>query len=166
MLRMAPPAVRIVPATPDNVALVLRFIKALAEYERLADTVVATEEGLRAALFGPQPQAEVLLAYADEAPVGFALFFHNFSTFMGRRGLYLEDLFVEPAFRGLGIGKALLARLAAVALERGCPRLEWSVLDWNESAIAFYRGLGAAPMDEWTVFRLTGDALTRLAGSR
>ncbi len=160
---MSSPAVRIAPATPDDVPLVLRFIKALAEYERLADTVVATEEGLRAALFGPIPQAEVLVAYADEAPVGFALFFHNFSTFMGRRGVYLEDLFVEPAFRGLGIGKALLARLAAIAVERGCPRLEWSVLDWNEPAIAFYRGLGAAPMDEWTVFRLTGDALERLA---
>lgn len=160
---MSQPAIHIVPATPEDVPLVLQFIRKLAEYERLADTVVATEDGLREALFGARPQAEALLAYADDAPVGFALFFHNFSTFMGRHGIYLEDLFVEPACRGLGIGKALLSRLAALAVERGCARLEWAVLDWNQPAIGFYRGLGAVAMDEWTVFRLTGEPLARLA---
>jgi len=152
-------------ATPDDTPLILTCIKGLAEYERMADQVVATETLLREQLFGPHPGAEVLIAEWDGAPAGFALFFHNFSTFLGRRGLWLEDLFVFPAFRGLGIGKSLLARLAAIAVERQCGRLEWWVLDWNEDAIGFYRALGAEAMDEWTVFRLTGDALVRLAAS-
>lgn len=152
-------------ATPDDTPLILACIRGLAEYERMADQVVATEELLREQLFGPEPGAEVLIAEWDGAPAGFALFFHNFSTFLGRRGLWLEDLFVFPTFRGHGIGKALLARLAAIAVERQCGRLEWWVLDWNEDAIGFYRALGAEAMDEWTVFRLTGDALVRLAVS-
>jgi GNAT superfamily N-acetyltransferase len=121
---------------------------------------------LRDALFGPRPAAEVLIAYADDQPAGFALFFHNFSTFLGRRGLYLEDLFVTPEFRRLGIGRRLLAELAHLAIERGCGRFEWSVLNWNEPAIDFYRSLGAAPLADWTIFRMSGDALTRLAASR
>ncbi len=152
-------------ATPDDTPLILACIRGLAEYERMADQVVATEELLREQLFGPEPGAEVLIAEWDGAPAGFALFFHNFSTFLGRRGLWLEDLFVFPTFRGHGIGKSLLARLAAIAVERQCGRLEWWVLDWNEDAIGFYRALGAEAMDEWTVFRLTGDALVRLAAS-
>ncbi|MCL4814419.1 MAG: GNAT family N-acetyltransferase [Vicinamibacteraceae bacterium] len=160
---MPQPAIRIASATPADAALVLRFIRKLAEYERLAHTVVATEDGLREVLSGEHPQAEVLLAYADDVPVGFALFFHNFSTFMGRHGLYLEDLFVEPAFRGSGIGKALLVELARIAVSRGCARMEWAVLDWNEPAIGFYKRLGAVAMDEWTVFRLTGEPLAQLA---
>lgn len=152
-------------ATADDIPLVLDFIRGLAEYERLAHEMVATEAGLRDALFGPRSDAEVLLAELEGAAAGFALFFHNFSTFLGRRGLYLEDLFVWPRYRGRGVGRALLARLAALALERECGRFEWSVLDWNESAIGFYRALGAVPMDGWTVFRLTGDALDRLAAT-
>lgn len=152
-------------ATAADAGLVLDCIRGLAEYERMADQVVATEALLREQLFGPHPGAEVLIAEWDGAPAGFALFFHNFSTFLGRRGLWLEDLFVFPTFRGLGIGKSLLARLAAIAVERQCGRLEWWVLDWNEDAIGFYRALGAEAMDEWTVFRLTGDALLRLAAS-
>jgi GNAT superfamily N-acetyltransferase len=158
-------SLRIRLATSDDTPLILTCIKGLAEYERMADQVVATETLLREQLFGPHPGAEVLIAEWDGAPAGFALFFHNFSTFLGRRGLWLEDLFVFPAFRGLGIGKSLLARLAAIAVERQCGRLEWWVLDWNEDAIGFYRALGAEAMDEWTVFRLTGDALVRLAAS-
>ncbi len=152
-------------ATADDVALVLMFVRKLAEYERLSHEVVATEDLLRQTLFGPCPRAEVLLAFHRDQPAGFALFFHNFSTFLGRRGIYLEDLYVEPALRGLGIGKALLVHLAALARRRNCGRLEWSVLDWNEPAIRFYKGLGAVPMNEWTVFRLAGDALDRLADS-
>jgi GNAT superfamily N-acetyltransferase len=154
---------RIAPATPADVPLVLSFIRRLAEYERLAHAVAATEDLLHEALFGEPPQAEVLIAYDDADPVGFAVFFHNFSSFVGRRGLYLEDLFVLPERRGRGIGRALLAELARIAVARGCGRMEWAVLDWNASAIGFYEKLGAAPMDAWTVFRLTGAPLTELA---
>ncbi len=150
-------------ATITDVPLILHFIRGLAEYERLPDAVVATEALLAEQLFGERPGAEVLIAEWDGAPAGFALFCHNFSTFLGRRGLWLEDLFVEPAHRGRGIGKALLARLAAIAVERDCGRLEWSVLDWNTDAIGFYRSLGAVAMDEWTTFRVTGADLAILA---
>jgi len=155
--------VRIVRATELDASLILQMIQDLAEYERMSDQVVATEDGLREVLFGPRPQAEVLIAYAGDRPAGFALFFHNFSTFVGRRGLYLEDLFVRPEFRGLGIGRRLLTELARIAVERNCGRFEWSVLDWNEPAIGFYRRLGAEMMKEWRIFRLTGDALKQLA---
>ena len=155
--------IRIEPARERDVPLILELIRGLAEYERLADQCIATEARLREALFGAQPAAEVLLAYADDQPAGFALFFHNFSTFLGRRGLYLEDLFVKPEFRRLGIGRRLLAGLARIAVERGCGRFEWSVLDWNAPAIEFYKRLGAKPLDEWTIFRVTGGALTELA---
>lgn len=151
-------------ATPGDVGTILEFIVGLAVYERLEHAVVATEAGLSEALFGEHPDAEVLIAEWDGAPAGFALFFHNFSTFLGRRGLYLEDLFVQPAYRGRGVGRALLARLAAIAVERGCGRFEWSVLDWNESAIRFYEALGARPESDWTVYRVTGEALQLLAG--
>ena len=152
-------------ATSDDVPLILRFIRGLAEYERLAHQVVATEDGLRETLFGPRPYAEVVIAEDGGQPAGFALFFHNYSTFLGRPGIYLEDLYVLPEMRGRGIGRALLSHLARLAVERGCGRLEWWVLDWNEDAIRFYRNLGAEPMDDWTVFRVAGDALARLAGS-
>jgi GNAT superfamily N-acetyltransferase len=151
------------PARPGDEPLVLAFIRALAEYEKLLHECIATEADLTRSLFGPRPEAEVLLAFDDEEPAGFALFCHNYSTFLARKGLWLEDLFVHPEYRGRGIGLALLARLARIAVERECGRMEWWVLDWNRSAIGFYRKLGARPMDEWTVFRLTGDALTRLA---
>lgn len=154
---------RITPATDGDVPLILRLIKDLAEYERMSRDVVATEERLRASLFGPHPGAEVVLGYAGDEPAGFALFFHNFSTFVGKRGLYLEDLFVVPKFRGRGYGQALLTHLAQIALERDCGRFEWTVLDWNEPAIGFYRKLGAVPMEDWTIFRVSGDALERLA---
>jgi len=157
---------RITPATERDVPLILRLIKDLAEYERMSNEVVATEEGLRATLFGARPAAEVLLGYAGEEPAGFALFFHNFSTFVGKPGLYLEDLFVVPKFRGRGYGKALLARLAQIAIERNCGRFEWTVLDWNEPAIGFYRKLGAVPMEDWTIFRVSGAALETLAASK
>ncbi len=156
-------AVKVVSASDRDVPLILQMIRDLAEYERMSDQVVATEDGLREVLFGPQPQAEVLIAYADDRPAGFALFFHNFSTFVGRRGLYLEDLFVKPEFRGLGLGRRLLTELARIAIDRNCGRFEWSVLDWNEPAIGFYEKLGAEMMKEWRIFRLTGDALNRLA---
>lgn len=159
-------SVAIRPATAADVPLILDFIRGLADYERLAHEVHATEAGLRDALFGDRPGAEVLIAEVRGAPAGFALFFHNFSTFLGRRGLYLEDLFVRPEYRGAGVGRRLLAELAALAVARGCGRLEWSVLDWNAPAIGFYRALGAVPMDEWTVFRLAGDALAALASER
>ena len=142
---------------------ILAFIRELAEYERLTDLVKATEEDLRRALFGERRYAEVILAREEDTPVGFALFFHNFSTFRGQPGIYLEDLYVKPEFRGRGIGRALLERLAQITVERRCGRLEWAVLDWNEPAIKFYENLGAAPLDDWTVFRLTGEALLRLA---
>jgi GNAT superfamily N-acetyltransferase len=154
---------RIEPATVADVALILHFIRGLAEYEHLSRECVATEESLRATLFGARPAAEVLLAFSDDEPAGFALFFSTYSTFLAQPGIYLEDLFVEPAQRANGIGTALLSRLARLALERECGRLEWSVLDWNEPSIGFYRNLGATSMDEWTMFRLTGDALARLA---
>ncbi|TAH37457.1 MAG: GNAT family N-acetyltransferase [Planctomycetota bacterium] len=154
---------RIRAAGPDDVPAVLQFIRALAEYERLAAEVEATEERLHAALFGPRPYAEALLAEWDGKPAGFALFFHNFSTFLARPGIYLEDLFVTPEMRGHGIGRALLSELARIALLRGCGRLEWAVLDWNEPALRFYRSIGARSMPEWTIERLTGEALERLA---
>lgn len=157
------PELSIATATERDLSTILTFIKALAEYEKLADAVVATEDGLRETLFGPRVYAECLIARWSGEPVGFALFFHNFSTFLGRPGLYLEDLFVNPESRGKGIGRAILARLARIALERHCGRLEWSVLDWNESAIGFYKSIGAVPLEEWTIFRLRGEALTRLA---
>lgn len=150
-------------ATIDDVPLLLTFIKELAEYERLLHEVVATEELLRATLFGERRVAEVLIGEHAGDAVGFALFFHNFSTFVGRPGIYLEDLYVRPAHRGKGFGRALLKHLARLAKRRGCGRLEWAVLDWNEPAIGFYRGLGAVAMDEWTVYRVAGDALDRLA---
>ena len=151
-------------ATPDDVPVIAELIRGLAEYERLADEVVLDEEELRSHLFGPRRYADVILAEDEGAVVGFALFFHNYSTFLGKPGIYLEDLFVRPEHRGAGHGKALLSHLARVAVERGCGRLEWSVLDWNEPTIAFYRSLGARAMDEWTVQRLDGDALRALAG--
>ena len=157
------PLVSIRPATVDDVPLIAQLIRELAEYERLADAAVATEDGLREQLFGERPAAEVLVAEADGEPVGFALFFHTFSTFLGKRGLYLEDLFVRPDFRGLGLGKHLMAALARIAVRRDCGRFEWSVLDWNAPSIAFYRNLGATGMDERTVQRLEGDALHALA---
>jgi GNAT superfamily N-acetyltransferase len=152
-------------ATRDDVPLVLEFIRDLARYERLEHEVAASEAQLGEALFGERPYAEVVFACVGGEPVGFALFFHNFSTFKGRPGIYLEDLFVRPEARGRGIGRRLLAYLARTAVERGCARLEWSVLDWNEPSIGFYRSLGAAPLDEWTIFRLTGESLALLAGS-
>ncbi len=141
------------------------MIKGLAEYEKLSNQVVATEDGLRESLFGANPAAEVVIGYAGEQPAGFALFFHNYSTFLGQRGLYLEDLFVFPEWRGKGLGRQLLAHLARIAVERGCGRMEWSVLDWNEQAMRVYRGIGATPLDDWTICRITGDALHRLARS-
>jgi len=152
------------PATEHDVPLILQFIRDLAEYERLAHACVATEESVRETLFGAKRYAEVILAEHDGSPAGFALFFHNYSTFLARPGIYLEDLYVRPELRGYGIGKALLARLASIARERNCGRLEWAVLNWNEPAIQFYRSLGALPQDQWTVYRLTGDALDRLSG--
>jgi GNAT superfamily N-acetyltransferase len=155
---------RIEKAREDELALILSFIKELAEYERLSHEVVATEELLRESLFGERAVAEVVIAYdTDERAVGFALFFHNFSTFLGRPGIYLEDLYVQPHARGKGIGRALLVYLARLAKERRCGRLEWAVLDWNEPAIRFYKKLGAVPMNEWTVFRATGESLDKLA---
>ena len=160
----APAGLRIDPATERDVPEILTLIRALAEYERMSGDVTADEAGLRKSLFGPAPAAEALIARAGAEPVGFALWFHNYSTFLGRRGLYLEDLFVVPQWRGRGVGRALLTRLAQVAMARDCGRMEWSVLNWNEPAIRFYRGLDAQPMDEWTVYRLSGDAIARLAG--
>jgi GNAT superfamily N-acetyltransferase len=153
-------------ATEQDVPLILSFIRQLAEYERLSHEAAMTEEILRESLFGPRPYAEVLLGYADEKPVAFAVFFHNFSTFLGRPGLYLEDLFVIPDMRGHGFGKAMLVELARIARERNCGRFEWSVLDWNESAIGFYKKLGAVPMEDWRIMRVTGKALERLATTR
>lgn len=153
-------------ATAADVPLILEFIKGLAEYEKLAHEVVADEALLREQLFGESPAkagAEVVIAYLAGAPVGFALFFHNFSTFLGRRGIYLEDLFVKPEVRGHGVGRALLVHLARLAVERGCGRFEWAVLNWNEPAIKFYESLGAKPMNDWTVYRVTGEALKELA---
>ena len=155
--------IRIDPATRDDVPVLLRMIRGLAEYERLTHLVAATEDGLRAALFGPRPVAEAIIARAGGAAAGFAVFFPTFSTFLGRPGMYLEDLYVEPHWRRRGLGRRLFVQVVRVAAERGCDRLTWSVLDWNEPAIRFYRSLGARSMDDWTVYRLTGDALARLA---
>ena len=150
-------------ASPADVPTVLRFVRELAEYEREPDSVEATEESLHAALFGDRPYAEAVLAEIEGTPVGFALFFHNFSTWTGKPGLYLEDLYVSPQVRGKGAGKALLSHLAGLAVERGCGRFEWAVLDWNEPAIGFYRSLGAEMMNAWRINRLTGEALEALA---
>jgi len=153
-------------ATEADVPVIVWFIRQLAEYERLLQEAVMTEETLRESLFGSRPSGEVLLGYHQDKPVAFAVFFHNFSTFLGRRGLYLEDLFVIPEMRGKGFGRALLVHLAQIARERNCGRFEWAVLDWNEPAIEFYKRLGAVPMSEWTIFRVTGKALDRLADGR
>ncbi len=157
-------SIRIRSATRDDVAVVAELIRGLARYEKLEHEVVMTQDLLAAGLFGERPYAEVVLALDEDRPVGFALFFHNFSTFLGRPGIYLEDLFVVPEERGSGVGRALLEHLARLAVDRGCGRLEWAVLDWNRDAIAFYERLGARPNSEWTVYRLTGEALTTLAG--
>ena len=150
-------------AGPDDAALILSFIRQLAEYERLSHEVVATEALLKETLFGERRTAEVVIGEFEGAPAAFALFFHNFSTFLGRPGIYLEDLFVKPVFRGRGFGKCMLAYLGHLAKKRGCGRLEWWVLDWNTPAIEFYKSMAAVPMDEWTVFRITGDSLDRLS---
>lgn len=150
-------------ATIDDAPMIASLIRELAEYEKLPHEANSSADDIRRHLFGPRPYAEALIAEVDGEPVGFALFFHNFSTFKGRPGLYLEDLFVRPSHRGAGIGKALLARLASIAVERDCGRFEWAVLDWNEPAIGFYRSLGARPMDEWTIYRVDDEALARLA---
>jgi GNAT superfamily N-acetyltransferase len=160
------PEFRIERATEADAPLILRLIRGLAEYEKLAHEVTVTEAGLRETLFGARPAAEVIIAYTGDTPVGFALFFPNYSTFLGKPGLYLEDLFVLPEWRGHGFGRGLLTHLAALAVEHGCGRFEWSVLDWNEPAIGFYESLGATLMDGWSIFRLTGDALSRLASGR
>jgi GNAT superfamily N-acetyltransferase len=151
------------PATRDDVPVIAELIRGLARFEKLEQEVVMTEELLAAGLFGDRPYAEVVLAEDDGRPLGFALFFHNFSTFLGRPGMYLEDLFVLPEHRGSGIGRILLAHLARLAVERGCGRMEWAMLDWNRDAIKFYERLGARPNSDWTVYRLTGEALTGLA---
>lgn len=150
-------------ASINDVPLILHFIKELAQYEKLLDQVVATEENLRDSLFGNKKYAEVILAHVDNIPAGFALFFHNFSTFLGKPGIYLEDLYVVPDMRGKGVAKKILSFLAKLAIDRDCGRLEWSVLDWNKPAIDFYKNIGATPMDEWTVQRVTGQALIDLA---
>jgi GNAT superfamily N-acetyltransferase len=168
--------VTLLPARAEDVSAILRLITALGEYEKLSHEIVATEEGIREALFGPRPAAEAIIAWAQPSPqasagepddeaIGFALFFHNFSTFLGRRGLYLEDLFVVPAWRGRGIGKRLLTQLARIAVERNCGRMEWAVLDWNAPAIGFYERVGATVMQDWRLCRLTGPELAALAGT-
>jgi GNAT superfamily N-acetyltransferase len=159
----SPAAVSIAPATPDDVALIVDLIRALAAYENLAHEAKAGEADIRECLFGARRYAEALIARVAGEPAGFALFFHNYSTFTGRPGLWVEDVFVHPPHRGHGLGKALFAAMARIALERGCARMEWSVLDWNEPAIGFYKGLGAKLMDGWSIVRVTGDALTKLA---
>jgi GNAT superfamily N-acetyltransferase len=162
---MNPRAFQIRCAQRDDVDLILELIRDLATYERAPNDVTATREQLVDVLFGAKPAAEVRLAFEDDVAVGFAVFFHNFSTWLGKPGLYLEDLFVRPEHRGKGYGRALLVDLAQIARERGCGRMEWAVLDWNDPAIQFYRKLGAQPMDEWTVFRLTSDGVSKLADS-
>ena len=152
------------PANPGDVPTIVFLIRALSQYEKLEHEVRMTEDKLRATMFGPRPYAEALLAEDGGKPVGFALFFHNYSTFLAQPGLYLEDLYVLESHRGMGVGKALLVHLAKIAVERNCGRLEWAVLDWNVDAIGFYERLGAKPNSEWTVYRLTGDALNGLAG--
>ena len=157
------PELEIRAATEDDVPLILSLIKELAGYERLSHEVVATEETLRASLFGERQVAETLLAHLGDDPAGFALFFYNFSTFLDRPGIYLEDLYVRPEYRGAGVGRALLVHLAGLARDRDCGRLEWSILDWNEPAIGFYESIGASPVSGWTVYRVTGRALEELA---
>ena len=157
--------IRIRPATPNDVPLIRELIEGLAEYEQLRHECVATDDALRDTLFGVKPFAEVIIAEADGVSAGFALFFHNYSTFLAQSGIYLEDLFVRPAYRGRGVGKALLRVLADIAVTRGSGRLEWSVLDWNADAISFYLKLGARPQDDWTTYRVTGPALTQLASA-
>ena len=163
MSAAAPPRIDLRAARRADVPVILAFVRELAEYERLADAVVADAAAFETALFGPRPDAEVVIAEVDGEAAGFALFFHSFSTFLGQPGLYLEDLFVYPRYRGLGLGKRLMVHLARLAVERGCGRFEWSVLDWNTPAIDFYRRLGATGMDEWTVQRVSGEALRALA---
>jgi GNAT superfamily N-acetyltransferase len=158
------PDFKIRPATEGDVPVILSFIKELAQYEKLSHEVAATEETLRETLFGDRRVAEVIIGFFGDSPVSFALFFHSYSTFLGRPGIYLEDLFVRTEMRRKGIGRVMLTYLANLAKERRCGRLEWSVLDWNEPAIRLYRSLGAVAMDEWTINRLTGEALDRLAG--
>jgi GNAT superfamily N-acetyltransferase len=157
------PGFEIRPATESDAPVILSFVKQLAKYEKLSHEVVATEASLRETLFGARRAAEVAIGYFSEKPVGFVLFFHNYSTFLGQPGLYIEDLFVDENYRRRGFGRALLLYVARVAQERQCGRLEWSVLDWNEPAIEFYKKLGAAAMSDWTVYRVTGDNLSRLA---
>src|SRR5665213_4593778 len=160
---MGTPDITIRPVREEDLELVLEFIRELAEYERLAHEVTATAQDIRAALFGARPSAEAVIGCLDGEACGFALFFHNFSTFLGRPGLYLEDLYVRPGARGRGLGSRMLAWLARLALQRGCGRFEWAVLDWNEPALKVYRGLGARAADDWTIQRVTGDALVQLA---
>jgi GNAT superfamily N-acetyltransferase len=157
------PSIGIRPAAAADIPAILGFIRELADYEKLSHEVVATEALLHEHLFGRRPMAEVQIAALDDKPVGFALYFHNFSTFLGRPGIYLEDLYVQPAVRGKGVGTALLRTVARIAVDRECGRLEWSVLDWNEPSIRFYENLGATPMSDWTIYRVTGPALKNLA---
>jgi GNAT superfamily N-acetyltransferase len=156
-------SLRIEPATEQDIPLILEFVRGLADYEKHLDRVEATEERLRKTIFGAEPSAHVLFAYENDIPVGFAVFFYTFSTFVGLPGLYLEDLYVKPEARSKGIGRALLRSLAKLAKERNCWRVEWAVLHWNKSAIRFYKDLGAVPMDDWKIYRLSGDELDRLA---
>jgi len=158
------PVVAITPATPADVPEIVAMIRELAEFEKLLHEAMATETAIAEALFGKRPYAEVLMARLGENVAGFALFFHNYSTFVGMPGVYLEDLYIRPSFRGHGCGKALLTRIARLAVERGCGRFEWSVLDWNQRAIDFYESLGAKPMSDWTTMRVAGDALKKLGG--
>jgi GNAT superfamily N-acetyltransferase len=156
-------SITIAPATPDDLPTILSLIRELAEYEKLLDRVTATEGLLRQTLFGPRPYAEVLIARVERRAVGYALFFHTCSTFLARPGMYLEDVYVQPAFRGRGVGKALLAEVARVSRDRGCGRLEWAVLNWNTPAIEFYQSLGAQPMEGWTTYRMDERAIAKLA---
>ena len=160
---MTSAAIEIRKAEENDAPVILEFIQSLAEYERLRDSCVATEDLLRRTLFGDRPAAEVIIASVDGEPAGFALFFHNYSTFLAQRGIYLEDLFVKPESRSRGVGFALLSELARIAIDRDCGRLEWAVLDWNQLAIDFYKRIGANPLDDWTVFRITGGPLKELA---
>ena len=166
MKEKAVPEFRIRSAAPEDIPLVLAFVRELAEYERLSHLVSATETRLRESLFGELPGAEVLLGFAGDTPAGFAVYFHNFSTFLGVKGLWLEDLFVRPEMRRRGYGRGLLLHVARIARDRGCGRFEWAALDWNEPAIRFYKSLGAVRLDDWTIFRVTGAALERLASMR
>ncbi len=153
------------PATIDDIPTILRMARGLADYERMSGAVTATEADLRRTLFGEPRRAEAAIGYLDGQPAGIVVFFHNYSTFLGRQGIYLEDIFVDEPFRGQGLGRVLMRYVARVAVERGCARFEWSVLNWNQPAISFYQKLGARPQSDWTVYRLTGEALERLAQS-